>query len=1117
MTEQYKSKEQPNAEKIAQFEEFLKKKGIEDRRSLAITRQNSSGPFELSFGQQRIYFLEQFEKGSSSNVIPTAVNITGHLNMDVLLRCFNEIIRRHESLRTTFHMAEDKPVQVVAPVEEATVYIDTINLMKIPEPLRQAEVHKLLSEQSQKPFDLSKGPLLRLLLVQLSKYEHVLLMTMHHIISDNWSIGVLIREMTELYDAFCHGKPPHLPQLQIQYTDYASWQRQWLKGKILKDRLEFWKKNLEGAAPLLGIPSDKPRPAVQSNRGSLKAFTLPGNILQSLKAFGHEEGASLFMVLLAAFKVLLYKYSGQEDIVIGTPVAGRGNIETENLIGLFINTIALRTSFAGDMPFRQMLRKVRQSVLEALNHQDLPFEKVVEELNPERNISYNPIFQAMFVMQNAPMPTLNLTDLSLSVIPVDSGFAQFDLSMTVWEEDDILKGTLEYSTDLFYSKTIDRMLGHFVTLIKGITENPDQQLCRLPILTPDESRQILVEWNQTEQKYNNNIRIHELFEKQAEKTPDAIAVSYNGKCLTYKELNKQADILAGALKKIGIGPEKLVGIYIEHSLELMAAVLGVLKAGAGYVPLDSEYPQDRLQYMIEDSGMTALLTQRKLISLIPRYNLPIICADREIEAAGDGSSIDIKAGRTCGNIAGVIYTSGSTGKPKGVFLEHRGIVNLITSFIRSYNIIEQDSILPITSLGSSSFVGEIFPLICAGGRVVLVPKNDLLDYDKFVSAIANNDVTIISSVPSFITRFNSEKIIPPKLRLILCGGEALAPGDVNHLINCATVVNGYGVTEATICSTYHIVTEEDLQRDSFIPIGKPIMNNKIYILDKNLNCVPIGITGEMYICGDGVTRGYLNNEKLTNEKFIPCPFSKGEVMYKTGDLACWRSDGVIRYISRMDNQVKIRGFRIELGEVEVRIKKHESVSDAVVIIREDIPGDKRMIAYIVPCAGKKITSGEMSNWLRNSLPEYMIPHSFEIHDSLPLNPNGKVNINALPMPRAIHDGRDKLYNAPKTRAEVVIGKVWSEFLKNDKIGIYDNFFDIGGHSLLIMQIHSKLKGMFKKELNIIDMFKYPTISSLAGYLSQEQEEQPGYAHIYDRARMQREAFSRSQERHAKRI
>ncbi|MGB7293946.1 MAG: amino acid adenylation domain-containing protein, partial [Thermodesulfobacteriota bacterium] len=781
---------------------------------------------------------------------------------------------------------------------------------------------------------------------------------MHHIISDGWSMGILIREVSAIYDAYSRGKPSPLPELPIQYADFAQWQRHWVQGDVLNSQLEYWKKKLGGLPHVLELPIDKPRPAMHTSRGATQSFALPLSLSDSLRELSKKGNVTLFMTLLAGFNVFLARYSGQVYIGIGLPIAGRTHSDIEALIGFFVNNLVIRTDLSGNPSFSELLSRVRETTLEAYEHQDLPFEKLVEELQPKRDPSRTPLVQVGFAFQNLPAHSLELKESGLILSPFETGsaIAKTDLALYISDVDHGLNGSLEYNTDLFDHSTITRMIENLQILLESIVRDPDIRISDLNIMTEKEKNQVLVEWNNTKGDYPRERCIQELFEVQAEKTPQNIAVLFEGKQLTYKELNERANRLANFLTEKGVKPEALVGICIERSLDMIIGVLGILKAGAAYVPLDPTHPKERLAFMIDDAKVSVILTQSRLTDRLPENVVRsshdgirgIIYLDIDWGTISTKRKNNPKSGVKPFNLAYVIYTSGTTGPSKGVMVEHRSIVNVVTSFVREYDLSMDDRILQQTSLSFDVSVNEIFPILSTGGAVVLPKSEEILDFEKLARLISESDVTIFGAVPSVLARFNAISQELPKVRLILSGGEALSFSDVDNLLEFTRVTNGYGPTETTVCASSYDLVSHDTATRVTIPIGKPLQNLQIYIVDQNLRCVPIGCPGELCIAGVGLARGYLNAPDLTSKKFVPNPFKPGERLYRTGDLARWLPNGIIEFLGRKDRQIKIRGFRIELGEIEATIGQHPGIQEATVLDLDYATGDRRLVAYLVP-------------------------------------------------------------------------------------------------------------------------------------------------------------------------
>ncbi len=987
------------------------------------------GELPLSFAQQRLWFIDQLDPGNSVYNFPAAVRLKGPLNVVALKQSLNEIVRRHETLRTTFAIVDGRPVQIIAPA--LTLTLPIVDLRELPETEREAEVQRLATNEAQRPFDLAQGPLVRATVLRLGENEHVGLLTMHHIVSDGWSTGILIREMAILYEAFCSGRPTSLPELPIQYADFAHWQRQWLDGGVLETQLTYWKRQLAGAPPFLDLPTDHTRPIVQTFRGAHQSLRLPKNISAGLKALSRQEGVTLFMTLLAAFKILLHCYTSQDDIIIGTPIANRNRLETEGLIGFFVNTLVLRTDLSGDPDFRELLRRVREVCLAAYAHQDLPFERLVEELHLARDLSRNPLFQVMFVLQNARLGTLELPGLTLSPLEVDSGTTHFDLTLHIADTGDELIASLAYNTDLFETGSIARMLRHFQMLLETVCASPGRRLSELSLLTEAERQQVLVEWNDTRSDQQNELCIHQLFEAQVERTPDAIAVVFQDEQLTYEQLNRRANQLAHHLRALGVGPEVPVGICLKDSLEIVVGLLGTLKAGGVYVPLDPAYPKERIAFMLEDAEVPVLLTQERLLARLPEHNAKVVCLDSDWEAIAQESTENPVCSTISANLAYVIYTSGSTGQPKGVLVSHASIADHCRTVQRYYELDPSDGVLQFASLSFDLSLEQILPTLIVGARLVMM-STDVWHTTEFHKKISAFRLTVLNLPTGYWQELAREwadlaELVPNiQPRVFIVGGDTMLPEFVELWQRTPTssirLINAYGPTETTITATAFDVTpwlreHSTLQR---IPIGRPLPNRETYILNKYGNPVPVGIPGELYIGGACPARGYLNRADLTAETFIPNPFNAetGARLYKTGDRVCYLPDGNIEFLGRVDHQVKIRGFRIEPGEIEAVLRQHPSVRETIVMAREDAAGEKQLVAYVVAQREALPTPSELRDFLKKKLPDYMVPAVFVPLDALPLMPNGKVDHGALPEPERTRSEPGRGFVAPRNALEV---------------------------------------------------------------------------------------------------
>ncbi|MGJ5672511.1 MAG: non-ribosomal peptide synthase/polyketide synthase [Nostochopsis sp.] len=1103
----------PTIAELAILIQQLQQKDLE-QAAPPIVRRAENAETPLSYAQQRLWFLDQFESNSSFYNIPFGLRLVGTVNIASLEQSLKEIIHRHEALRTNFVTVDGKPSQIIQIEPDWSVTV--VDLQHLQTSEQEIAAQKLVQQQAIQPFDLASEALIRATLVVLSPTEQWLLVCMHHVVSDGWSMGVFVSELQALYNAYCIDQPSSLLPLPIQYADFAIWQRQWLVGEVLNRQLSYWKQQLANAPTFLPLTTDRPRPAVKTFNGAYLEFTLSVELTQQLIKLSQEQGVTLFMVLLAAYNTLLYRYTGQEDILVGTPIANRDRSEIEGLIGFFVNTLVMRTNLAENPSFSELLPQIREMALSAYAHQDLPFEMLVEALQPERELSHTPLFQVMFVLQNTNIPEIELTGLTVSSLPIETSTAKFDITLVMENTDTGLMGWWEYNTDLFDSSTIERMVGHFVTLLEGIVANPSQQISQLPMLTASEQQQLLVEWNDTKTDYPQDKCIHQLFEKQVELTPDHVAVVFenvetrHAASLTYRELNSRANQLAHYLQSLGVKPDTLVGICVERSLEMMVGLLGILKAGGAYVPLDSEYPTERLRFMLEDTQLSIILTQEKLVNKLSELKVSIICLDSNWDIINQQTQENPTHSIKAQDLAYVMYTSGSTGQPKGVSIVHQGVVRLVkqTDYV---SFSDQEVFLQLAPISFDAATFEIWGCLLNGGQLVIYPSNTP-SINELGQVIEQYQVTTLLLTTGLFHLMVDENIDGLKsLRQLLAGGDVLSVTHVQKFLqtveNCQ-LINGYGPTEnTTLTCCYQI--PKSLSSDISVPIGRAIANTQVYILDKNLQPVPIGVPGELHIGGAGLARGYFNRQELTQEKFIPNPFEKSKVigakaatyrshslstrrvnqrskLYKTGDLARYLPDGNIQYLGRIDNQVKIRGFRIELGEIEATLSQHCHVQVCCVIPREDTASDKRLVAYVVANQDCSPTIGELRQFVKAKLPDYMIPNAFVILESLPLTSNGKVDRRALPAPDS-YSNSDK-YIAPRTPIEELLAQIWAQVLKVEQVGIDNNFFELGGHSLLATQLVSRIRNIFQVELPLREFFAAPTVAELAHLIEQLQQQ-----------------------------
>ncbi|MGD1702703.1 amino acid adenylation domain-containing protein [Dapis sp. BLCC M229] len=1043
--------------------------------------------YPLSYGQRALWFLWQLAPDSGGYNISFAARIRSLVDFKVWHQVFQELRERHPILCSTFPNLNQEPIQQVDQNQE-------LDLLEInASSWSEEELQEKLLESHYHPFTLDKEAVMRVRWFTRSEEEHILLLTIHHIAWDGWSMELSVAELSKLYQAKISGEKLSLSTLKYSYKDYVYWQREMLDSAKGEKLWKYWQQKLVGELPELDLPTDRQRPPIQTYNGASYSFSLPEQLSQELRELASIEGVTLYMILLATFQVLLYRYTGQEDILVGSPTLGRGKPEFASIVGYFVNPIVLRANLSGNQTFKEFLDQVRQTVLEAIAHQDYPLALLVEKLQPIRDPSRSPIFQVMFTLikLQAEAEGLNLSlgatqskldwrGLKLETLAMPSQEGVFDLSLEIVEKSSHLVVFFKYNTDLFERETIVRIGDHFQTLLEGIVTNPEQSVEQIPIITATERKQLVIDWNNTFTEYPTDKCIHELFEEQVKCNPQAVAVVFEDQQLTYQQLNCRANQLAHYLQTKGVKPEVLVGICMERSLEMMVGLLGILKAGGAYVPLDPNYPSERLAYMLSDAAVSLLVTQDSLVERLPKHQTHVVCLDSDWEAISahtqENSVIEVKPD----NLAYVIYTSGSTGKPKGVAIEHHSPLALCHWAKEVFTIKQEDGVLASTSICFDLSVFEIFVTLSCGGKVILA-KNalDLPNVNK------SEEVTLINTVPSAITELLRIKGLPSNVRIINLAGETFSNRLVQELYkqeSIQAVYNLYGPSEDTTYSTFSLLKKGSTTEPT---IGCPIANTQIYILDHYQQPLPIGIPGELYIGGAGLARGYLNRPELTAEKFIPNPFdnkipSQKSKLYKTGDLACYLPDGNLRFLGRIDHQVKIRGFRIELGEIEVILGSHPQVQKVVVMAREDASSNKILVAYI-GSQGLSISNSDLRNFLKQKLPEYMIPSAFVILETIPLNPNGKVNRKALPSPEG-EFMRKIGFVSPRTPTEKIVANIFASVLKNSEVSIYDNFFELGGHSLLANQVIYRIPQELGVELPLTTIFELPTVAELSDRL-----------------------------------
>ena len=1030
----------------------------------------------LSFAERRLWFLEQLNDRSGAYNEQEALRLSGELNIEALCQAIQEIVQRQEILRTTFKSIDGSPVREILPSLE--LLIPRIDLQGVSADDRPAKIEQLYQQEISQSFDLANGPLVRFNVVQLAPQDYVLLFTMHHIITDGWSTSVFCNELEILYRAFSIGSASPLPPLSIQYVDFACWQRQLEDDRELVHQIDYWQQQLAGTPPLLELPTDYPRPTVQTFEGKKVFFEIEPDLTQQLKRLSQASGTTLFMTLFSTFSTLLYRYSGQRDIVVGTPVANRNRSELEGLIGCFVNTLALRSRLDDNPTFSDLLNQVRETALDAYAHQAVPFEQVVDALQPERSLSYPPLFQVMFALLNAPMQPLDLPGIQFSWLQMEQAKAKVDLFLSMEEIDAGLRGYWEYNCALFDTETIERAVEQFKTLLKSIVTHPQARVDDLQLLPDGERHQVLAEWNNTQAEFPQDRCIHQLFEAQVARTPDAVAIVFETEQLTYRELNEKANQLAHDLQQMGVGPEVLVGICVDRSIEMIVGLLGILKAGGAYVPLDPNYPSERLAYMLKDSQASVLLTQPQHIDTLPPHNAQVVCLPIASEIDTVNALSLNQTQHKSRNLAYVLYTSGSTGKPKGVAIEHRSVMALIAWAHQTFSPEQLAGVLASTSICFDLSVFEIFVTLSGGGKVILA-QNAL----QLPNLAAAYEVTLINTVPSAMATLVRDQTIPANVHTVNLAGEPLKRELVQNIYALNTVkqvFNLYGPSEDTTYSTWSLI---DQRLDTPISIGRPLTNTQAYILDTQGQPVPIGVSGELHLGGAGLARGYQNRPELTEQKFVPNPFSNepDARLYKTGDLTRYRPDGSIEYIGRIDNQVKLRGFRIELGEIEAMLAQHPNVSESVVIVREDSPGEQRLVAYVVANEAV-VTKASLRSLLKSKLPSYMVPNVFVFLEAIPLTPNGKTDRRALPAPEVLDLTIQSDSIHARTLLELELEKIWSDVLDVPHIGMKDNFFDLGGHSLLAVRLMARIQQQFGQALPLATLFTHSTIEEQAQLL-----------------------------------
>ncbi len=1080
-------------EKRELFEILLREQGV-DLTDLVILPQPRTGePFPLSFAQQRLWFLDRLEPGSPMYNIPSVMRIKGQLNIAALEESFNQVIQRHEVLRTTFSEKDRQPVQIIS--EKLYIPFQQVDLTQLPADQQEQNFTRMAMEESLQPFNLSEGPLLRITLVKFAPDHFGLILIMHHIISDNWSTGLLVHEIMRLYQAQVNNVPSGLEPLQVQYADFAVWQRKWLKGKTLQKQLEYWRNHLKDIPPLLELPLDFPRPAYQTYNGNFKLFNIPADISEKLRALSRERNVTPFMTLLAAFYVLLHRYSNQDDICIGSPIANRNRKETESLIGFFVNTLVLRARLEDNPEFSAFLEQVKETTLGAYANQDLPFEMLVEELHPERDMSHSPLFQVMFVMNNAPVEKLELPGLEIELVELENKTAKFDLILNVTDGDLPFKCKLEYNTDLFSDQTMDRLITHYLQILTEVVAQPEIKIGQINLLSQEERTLLVNQWSQPEQRYNESKSVVQLFEQQVDQTPNQIALRVGDAALSYVELNAQANQFARYLIKKGLRKGQIVGINADRSPEMITAMLGVLKAGGIYLPLDPDYPLDRLEYMLKDSGAQLLVTKAAFKNQ-PQSDAAKVFLDREWEQVLNESADNLNQPITPNDDAYVIYTSGSTGVPKGVEVQHGPLSNHCLDMKDYYGLTPDDNVLQFAALNFDASIEQILPPLLSGATVCM-RDNEIWNARQFAQKIQQYDLTVINPPTAYWNQLvrelakNPELLPENRIRLVIVGGDVFFPDALQYWqqtnLKNATLLNAYGPTETVItASTFQVASDF---RGMSIPIGRPRANREFYVIDRYGNPAPVGIPGELLIGGENLAKGYLHREDLTQKRFAANPLdaSRGRA-YRTGDRVRFLPDGNLEFLGRVDNQVKIRGFRIELGEIETVLNALEKIKQAAVKAFDLERGDKALVAYFQTEDGSELPPEEIRKQLQQHLPDYMIPSLFIQMEELPLSPSGKINRNALPRPDFSKVRTSAPFVAPRTESEEKLAQIVRDVLKIERVGVFDNFFELGGHSMMATQVVSRIQEEFGVSLPLRIFFEFPTIDGIATKLAETQLE-----------------------------
>ena len=1058
-----------------------------------IPRRDSDKPCPLSFAQQRLWFLEQIEGNLVAYNMPFAWRLRGKLNNEALRVSLESVVGRHEPLRTNFEMVGDEVVQIIRPNPKFALPLRDFSGLTVQE--RDREVGRLRRAEASIPFDLTSDLMIRASLLRIDEFEHVLLLTMHHIASDGWSVRILAREIEAFYDGLCFGRMPLMPDFSIQYADYAVWQGNQVHGAKLSRQLEYWRKQLH-LLPALNLPTDHRRPTNPSCAGDQKNFAIDNDLVDQLTALSSSEGVTLHMTLLAAFQSLMARYSGQDDFGIGMPIAGRNRSEIEDQIGCFVNTLVLRASLSDEPTFRQLLSRVRETSLQAYENQELPFEKLVEELQPERHLNRSPLVQVMFQLTDFVGNGLNLRDVVASPLAAHDQNVRFDLEVHLRQRTDNLSGTVSFSTELYDHITIDRMIDHYLTILQGIVANPDQSISELPLMTESERHQLLVQWNGRSVDYPKDQGIHKIFQQCVDRTPHSVAIIFEEQTFTYRELNERANQLAHYLTKLGVRRGAMAGVSLARSEQQVIGILGILKAGAAYVPLDPDYPTARLEEMIDDAGVEYLVTQSSLMESFVDIDCQRVCLDLDAESMQRLPVSNPSNGTKADDIASVMYTSGSTGRPKGVAVPHRAIARLV--FGNDYAAFGPDRVfLQLATMSFDASTFEVWGSLLHGAKLVIAPVG-LPEITELQSMLQIHGVTTLWLTATLFNQIVEDNPdVLQNVEEILTGGEALS---VRHIRMAqesfgekVQLINGYGPTEnTTFTSCYRIPSNVAPECES-IPIGRPISNTQVYLLDSMRNLVPIGVPGELYVGGAGLARGYVNQDRMTAEKFVENPFSEhtDSRLYRTGDVCRWRNDGVIEFLGRMDDQIKLRGYRIELGEIESALSEHPDIKQCVVALRSDEAHEKFLVGYIVPRLNCSPGSSEVRAFLKDRLPDYMVPSAIIALESLPTTSGGKLDRRKLPLPDKSRSQSGEDFVAPTSSTEQQLASIWCELLRTDVVGVNDNFFEIGGHSLLAVKLFKRMDDVFGCKLPIATLFHHGTVEHLAKVIDESASQKLG--------------------------